>query len=154
MGPLQNEQRRAAVHALVLDAVRRGARRELGGVLPAGPGWYYPATVLSDVPEGARIMSEEPFGPVAPVLPYDDEERAVALANGTDYALSAYVFGGTRHAASVAGRLNAGSVCVNSAPGAAPDAPLGGRDASGYGYEGGVEGLLAFTRLKIRQTHG
>lgn len=151
MGPLQNEQRRTAVHSLVVDAVSRGARLELGGVPSAPPGWYYPATVLTDVPEDARIMSEEPFGPVAPVLPYEDEEQAVALANGTTYALSGYVFGGTRRASSIADRLNAGSVCVNSAPGAAPDAPLGGRDASGYGYEGGVEGLLAFTRLKIRQ---
>jgi succinate-semialdehyde dehydrogenase / glutarate-semialdehyde dehydrogenase len=151
MGPLQNGERQAAVHALVVDAVAGGARLRLGGVLPTTPGYYYPATVLTDVPEDARIMAQEPFGPVAPVLPYDDEEQAVALANSTTYALCAYVFGVTRHATSIAGRLNAGSVSINSAPGAAPDAPLGGRDASGYGYEGGTEGLLAFTSLKLRQ---
>ncbi|XRQ09027.1 aldehyde dehydrogenase family protein [Actinomadura welshii] len=151
MGPLQNAERRAAVHALVVDAVERGARLRLGGRLPGTPGCYYPATVLTDVPEDARIMSEEPFGPVAPVLGYDDEEHAVALANATAYALSAYVFGATGRAASIAARLNAGSVSVNSAPGAAPDVPLGGRDASGYGYEGGIDGMRAFTRLKIRQ---
>lgn len=151
MGPLNNGVRRATVHDLVLDAVDRGACLRLGGFLPDTPGFYYPATVLTDVPLEARILRDEPFGPVAPVLPYNDDEDAIAIANSSDYALSAYVFGSTRRALAIGHRLNAGSVSVNSASGAAPDAPLGGRGASGYGYEGGEQGMLAFTRLKICQ---
>nr|WP_329314350.1 aldehyde dehydrogenase family protein [Streptomyces sp. NBC_01262] len=151
MGPLNNAARRDAVHALVCDATGKGARLRLGGYLPGGPGFYYPATVLIGVPPDARILAEEPFGPVAPVLGYDDDEEAISLANSTDYALSAYVFGETGHALSLGRRLNAGSVGVNCSPGAAPDAPLGGRDASGYGYEGGEQGVLAFGRLKVLQ---
>jgi succinate-semialdehyde dehydrogenase / glutarate-semialdehyde dehydrogenase len=151
MGPLNNAARRAAVHELVVDAVARGAEVRIGGTVPNGPGCYYPATVLTGVHPRSRVMTEEPFGPVAPVCAYDDDEHAIELANATDYALSAYVFGDTDHAMALGRRLNAGSVSVNSAPGAAPDAPLGGRQASGYGYGGGEQGLLAFTRLKISQ---
>jgi succinate-semialdehyde dehydrogenase / glutarate-semialdehyde dehydrogenase len=149
MGPLNNATRRDEIHALVVDAVRKGAGLRLGGYLPGGPGSYYPATVLVDVPASARIMVEEPFGPVAPVLAYDDENAAVAMANAAPYALSAYVFGETEHALDLGRRLDAGSVSVNCAPGAIADAPFGGRRDSGYGYEGGVEGLLAFGRLKV-----
>jgi succinate-semialdehyde dehydrogenase/glutarate-semialdehyde dehydrogenase len=151
MGPLNSARRRAAVHALVEDAVRCGARLVLGGRVPETAGFHYPATVLVDVPPRARILHEEPFGPVAPVLPYRDDAEAVALANSTAYALSAYVYGETAHARELARRLDAGSVGVNCSPGAAPDAPLGGRGASGYGYEGGAQGLLSFGALKVVQ---
>ncbi|MFL6136521.1 MAG: aldehyde dehydrogenase family protein [Frankiaceae bacterium] len=151
MGPLNNERRRVEVHALVTDAVERGARLRCGGEVPAGSGWYYPATVLTEVPLDARVLVEEPFGPVAPVLAFDEIDDAVRVANSTDYALAAYVFGGADRAAAIAARLDAGSVSINAAPGAAPDAPLGGRRASGYGYEGGEQGLLALGRLKIIQ---
>ncbi|WP_432990601.1 aldehyde dehydrogenase family protein [Dactylosporangium sp. CA-233914] len=123
----------------------------LGGAEPDGPGYYYPATVLTAVDPLARIMTEEPFGPIAPICAYDDDAHAVDLANATECGLAAYVFGETRQATALGRRLNAGSVSINSAPGAAPDAPLGGRLASGYGYEGGDQGLLAFTRSKICQ---
>ncbi|MFG2556971.1 aldehyde dehydrogenase family protein [Streptomyces sp. NPDC048581] len=151
MGPLNSARRRDAVHALVEDAVRGGARLLLGGRVPGTAGFHYPATVLGDVPPQARILHEEPFGPVAPVVPYRDDAEAVALANSTAYALSAYVYGETAHARELARRLDAGSVGVNCSPGAAPDAPLGGRGASGYGYEGGVQGLLSFGALKVVQ---
>ncbi|MHC5704449.1 aldehyde dehydrogenase family protein [Streptomyces tirandamycinicus] len=151
MGPLNNARQRERVHSLVLDAVRCGALVRLGGLVPDGPGHYYPATVVTDLPPDARVLREEPFGPIAPVLAYDDEETAVALANSTDYALSAYVFGDPLRSEYLCRSLNAGSVSLNCATGAAPDAPLGGRAASGYGYEGGGQGLLAFGRLKILQ---
>ncbi|MCF3121558.1 aldehyde dehydrogenase family protein [Streptomyces arenae] len=154
MGPLNNARQRERIHALVRDAVRGGARVRLGGTVPDGPGHYYPATVLTDVPPDARVLAEEPFGPIAPVLAYDDEDTAVALANSTEYALSAYVFGDPRRTERLCRALDAGSVSLNCAAGAAPDAPLGGRAASGYGYEGGDQGLLAFGRLKIRATGG
>ncbi|MDT8912018.1 aldehyde dehydrogenase family protein [Amycolatopsis sp. PS_44_ISF1] len=151
MGPLNNARQRDRVHALVVEAVRRGARLRLGGVVPDGPGHYYPATVITDLPRDARVLEEEPFGPIAPVLAYDDEDTAIAWANSTDYALSAYVFGDPLRTEHLCRSLEAGSVSLNCAAGAAPDAPLGGRAASGYGYEGGQQGLLAFGRLKIRQ---
>ncbi|NUQ96485.1 MAG: aldehyde dehydrogenase family protein [Streptomyces sp.] len=154
MGPLNNVRQRERVHSLVLDAVRRGAVVRLGGFVPDGPGHYYPATVITDLPPDARVLREEPFGPIAPVIAYDDEDTAVAMANSTDYALSAYVFGDPLRTEHLCRSLNAGSVSLNCAAGAAPDAPLGGRGASGYGYEGGDQGLLAFGRLKILQRLG
>ncbi|WP_329461180.1 aldehyde dehydrogenase family protein [Streptomyces sp. NBC_01431] len=151
MGPLNNARRVEAVHGLVLDAVRRGARLRLGGAPSDRSGRYYPATVITDVPVDARVLLEEPFGPIAPVVAYDGEDSAIALANSTDYALSAYVFGDPGRTDRLCRSLNAGSVSLNCTAGAAPDAPLGGRGASGYGYEGGSQGLLAFGRLKIIQ---
>ncbi|MFF4016055.1 aldehyde dehydrogenase family protein [Streptomyces sp. NPDC001843] len=151
MGPLNNARRRDEVHALVEDAVHRGGRVVIGGRMPRSPGFHYPATVIVDVPPDARILHEEPFGPVAPVVRYGDDAEAVALANSTAYGLSAYVYGETAHARDLARRLDAGNVGINCSPGAAPDAPLGGRGASGYGYEGGVQGLLAFGALKVVQ---
>lgn len=154
MGPLNSAARRVHVHELVLDAEERGATIRCGGQLPETPGFHYPATVLADVPPRARVLAEEPFGPVAPVLAYHDENDAIRVANDNDYALSAYVFGEPHHAAELAARIDAGSVTINAVPTAFPDAPLGGRRNSGYGYEGGEEGMLAFGRLKILQTRG
>ena len=151
MGPLNNVRRRVEVHELVVDAAARGARIRLGGRLPDTAGYYYPATVLTDVPADARILKEEPFGPLAPVVAYDNDRQAVELANDGDYALSAYVFGEPDHARRLGVAVDAGNVSVNFAAGAVPDAPLGGRRTSGYGYEGGVPGLLAFGRLKTLQ---
>lgn len=148
LGPLHTAARQAEVHELVTDALDRGARVVTGGRLPERPGYYYPATVLADVPADARVLSEEPFGPLAPVVGYTDEDEAVRLANGTPYGLGAFVFGEPDRMRLLAGRLNAGRVSINCASGADPQSPLGGRGDSGYGYEGGVQGLLAFSRLK------
>lgn len=152
LGPLHTGARRAEVHALVRDAVARGAVLHAGGLVPDRPGHYYPPTVLTDVPAGARLLTEEPFGPVAPVQTFATEAEAVALANSTPYALGAFLFGAEPRMRALAPRLNAGRVCVNSASGADPASPLSGRAESGYGYEGGREGLLAFTRLKVTLT--
>ena len=154
MGPLNSADRRTKVHELVMDARYLGATVRCGGELPATPGFHYPVTVLADVPSAARVLVEEPFGPLIAVLPYDDDGEAVEVANDSDLALSAYVFGEPAHAERIAARVNAGSVTVNGVPTAFPDAPLGGRQASGYGYEGGEAGLLAFGRRKILQTQG
>ncbi|ANP54941.1 succinate-semialdehyde dehydrogenase/glutarate-semialdehyde dehydrogenase [Streptomyces griseochromogenes] len=151
MGPLHTAAHRDVMHELVTDAVAKGATVRAGGELPGAPGFYYPATVLTGTPRDARILREEPFGPIAPFVAYTDDEECVTLAGGTDYALSAYVFGDLEHARELARRIDAGSVSINCAAGAAPDAPLGGRLDSGYGYEGGDQGLLAFGRLKILQ---
>ncbi|MFJ3937638.1 aldehyde dehydrogenase family protein [Streptomyces parvus] len=149
MGPLHTAAHRGAIHALVTDAVGRGATVRAGGELPGGTGFHYPATVLTETPADARVLRAEPFGPIAPFVAYTDDDEVVDLANGTDFALSAYVFGDVEHARELGRRIDAGSVFINCAGGAAPDAPLGGRRDSGYGYEGGDEGLLTFGRLKI-----
>lgn len=148
MGPLHTPGHRDRVHELVADAVARGARARTGGSLPPGPGFYYPATVLTDVPADARVLAEEPFGPVAPVVGFTGEENALALANSTAYGLGAFLFGEQERMLRLASRVNAGRVSVNCATGADAESPLSGRGDSGHGYEGGDQGLLAFGRLK------
>ncbi|GAA2736211.1 aldehyde dehydrogenase family protein [Actinocorallia aurantiaca] len=152
LGPLHTESRRAEVHALVQDAVTRGAVLRSGGRVPDHPGYYYPPTVLTDVPATARILAEEPFGPLIPLQTFTTESEAVALAGSTPYALGAFLFGPEPRMRALAPRLNAGRVSINSASGADPASPLSGRSESGYGYEGGREGLQAFTRLKVTIT--
>jgi succinate-semialdehyde dehydrogenase / glutarate-semialdehyde dehydrogenase len=154
MGPLHTAARQAEVHALVRDALEGGAVALTGGHLPAGPGWYYPATVLTDLPARARVLTEEPFGPIAAVVGFTHVDQAVALANATPYGLGAFVFGSPEPAMAVARRLDAGRVSVNCATGADPMSPLAGRGDSGHGYEGGLEGLAAFGRLKVIQRPG
>lgn len=149
LGPLHTPERQKAVHSLVEDAVSRGARLRAGGEPPDAPGCYYPATVLTDVPADARILAEEPFGPLAPVVAFTGEDEAVALANATPYALGAFLYGPADRMARLGRRINAGRVAINCAMGADPQSPLGGRGDSGYGYEGGDQGLLAFARLKV-----
>ncbi|MEO3787305.1 aldehyde dehydrogenase family protein [Actinocorallia sp. B10E7] len=152
LGPLHTESRRAEVHALVQDAVTRGAVLRSGGRVPDHPGYYYPPTVLTDVPATARLLAEEPFGPLIPLQTFTTESEAVALADSTSYALGAFLFGPEPRMRALAPRLNAGRVSINSASGADPASPLSGRSESGYGYEGGKEGLQAFTRLKVTLT--
>jgi succinate-semialdehyde dehydrogenase / glutarate-semialdehyde dehydrogenase len=149
LGPLLTEGHQARVHALVRDALDKGARALTGGYLPQRPGYYYPATLLGDVPAGARVLREEPFGPVAPVVAFSSDDEAVTLANGTPCGLGAFVFGDPARADSLAARVSAGRVSVNCATAADPYSPLAGRGDSGYGYEGGDEGMLAFARLKV-----
>ncbi|MDT5402261.1 MAG: succinate-semialdehyde dehydrogenase / glutarate-semialdehyde dehydrogenase, partial [Mycobacterium sp.] len=92
LGPLVNAKQVATVEDLVADAVAKGATVAVGGVAPGGPGHFYPATVLADVPATARIFKEEVFGPVAPVIGFDTEEEGIAAANDTEYGLAAYIY--------------------------------------------------------------
>ncbi len=92
LGPLINAKQVATVEDLVSDAVSKGATVAVGGVAPGGPGNFYPATVLADVPADARILKEEVFGPVAPITGFDTEEEGVAAANDTEYGLAAYIY--------------------------------------------------------------
>ncbi|HEX2699587.1 MAG TPA: NAD-dependent succinate-semialdehyde dehydrogenase [Acidimicrobiales bacterium] len=149
VGPLIDSFQRAKVVDLVDDAVRGGARVLTGGRPPDGPGSYYPPTVLTDVPRGARMLYEEIFGPVAPVVPFSAEDEAIATANDTEYGLVGYVF--TRdldRAIRVAERLETGMVGINQGVVSNPAAPLGGVKHSGFGREGGHEGTLAYLDTK------
>ncbi|WP_280502732.1 NAD-dependent succinate-semialdehyde dehydrogenase [Nocardia farcinica] len=149
LGPLINADQQATVSELVQDAVARGARVRLGGSTPEGPGWFYPATVLDQVPAGARILAEEVFGPVAPIVTFDTEEQGLAAANDTRYGLVAYVF--TRdldRALRVAEGLETGMVGVNRGVISDPAAPFGGVKESGFGREGGFEGIEEYLSTK------
>ena len=149
VGPLVNEATRAKVARLVDAAVGAGARVRTGGVRPDGPGFFYPATVLDGVAADSPILAEEIFGPVAPVVAFDDADEAIRLANATEQGLVSYVY--TRDLARglhVADALEAGMVGINRGLVSDPAAPFGGMKQSGLGREGGPEGILEYTETK------
>ncbi|MCL2613979.1 MAG: NAD-dependent succinate-semialdehyde dehydrogenase [Nocardioidaceae bacterium] len=149
LGPLVNAEAADKVDALVADAVGRGATRLTGGRRPDRVGFYYEPTVLTDVPEAAEILGEEIFGPVAPIVTFDDEADAIERANATEYGLVAYVY--TRDLARglrVAERLESGMIGLNRGVVSDPAAPFGGVKQSGLGREGGHEGVLDYTESK------
>jgi succinate-semialdehyde dehydrogenase / glutarate-semialdehyde dehydrogenase len=150
MGPLAHERRVEAVHGLVKDAVDRGAKLLCGGNRMDREGYFYLPTVLADVPPDARIMSEEPFGPVAVLNRFTNLDDALVAANATDFALGAYGFTGSAETAErLARELDAGMVAINSFVVGVVDSPLGGRRASGFGSEGGLEGITAYVIPKF-----
>ncbi|WIE74195.1 MULTISPECIES: NAD-dependent succinate-semialdehyde dehydrogenase [unclassified Curtobacterium] len=145
LGPMVNETARDDIARLVDGAKEDGATVLTGGASPDGPGWFYPATVLTGVPEHARILKEEIFGPVAPVVTFRTEDDAVRLANGTPFGLVSYVY--TQDLARglrVSGRIESGMVGLNRGLVSDPAAPFGGMKESGIGREGGAEGLLEY----------
>ena len=150
MGPVISARRVEAMERLCDDAVAAGARVLCGGRRLARAGYFWPPTVLADVPAGAAIMREEPFGPLAPLSPFGELDDAIARANGTPYAFAAYLFTDSRRARARALRgLHATNVGINQMAPSMPDAPLGGMRASGYGYEGGRDGIQAFQHLRL-----
>ncbi|MDO3637802.1 NAD-dependent succinate-semialdehyde dehydrogenase [Mycolicibacterium arseniciresistens] len=149
LGPLINSKQLSKVTELVSDAVSRGATVAVGGVAPGGPGNFYPATVLADVPADARILKEEVFGPVAPITGFDTEEEGIAAANDTEYGLAAYIY--TRsldRALRVAEGIESGMVGVNRGVISDAAAPFGGIKESGFGREGGTEGIEEYLDTK------
>ncbi|APA95568.1 Aminobutyraldehyde dehydrogenase [Nocardia seriolae] len=149
LGPLINVDQLDTVSELVDDAVSAGAQVKLGGKAPGGPGWFYPATVLTDIPPAARILREEVFGPVAPIVGFDTEEQGLAAANNTEFGLVAYVY--TRsldRALRIAEGLETGMVGVNRSVISDPAAPFGGVKESGFGREGGFEGIEEYLSTK------
>ncbi len=152
VGPLIDEDQRRKVTELVADAVDRGARVLLGGSPlsgPAHPGYFFEPTVLTDVPDDARLLSEEIFGPVAPVATFTSEAQALAAANRTQYGLVAYVY--TRdldRAFRVCEGIEAGMVGLNQGVVSNPAAPFGGVKQSGFGREGGFEGIGEYLETK------
>ncbi|MFM1887068.1 MAG: hypothetical protein RL026_2225 [Pseudomonadota bacterium] len=144
MGPLAHARRLPAVEALVADALKQGAHLQTGGERIAGPGLFYAPTVLSDVPETARIMNEEPFGPIALINKFRDLDDAITAANRLPYGLAAYAFTRDSRRVNLLGeRIEAGMVGINSFTIAVPEAPFGGVKESGHGSEEGIEGLEA-----------
>jgi succinate-semialdehyde dehydrogenase/glutarate-semialdehyde dehydrogenase len=149
VGPLIDATGRAKVQRLVDDALSRGATALTGGRLPQGPGYFYPPTVLADVSLESDLMTAEVFGPVAPVIPFDDEDEVVTWANETDWGLVGYVFTqDIDRAFDLSERLEVGMVGVNTGVVSNPAAPFGGVKQSGLGREGGKVGIDEFLEYK------
>lgn len=150
MGPLANARRVEAMERFVRDAVERGAAIMTGGRRLNRPGFFWPPTVLKNVPDDAAVMIDEPFGPLAPMTAFDDLDEAIDRANATAYGFAAYAFTASLSAAArFAERIEAGNVGINQMCPSLPDAPIGGVKDSGYGYEGGREGIEAFLHFKL-----
>ncbi|MFE7174149.1 NAD-dependent succinate-semialdehyde dehydrogenase [Streptomyces sp. NPDC057616] len=145
LGPMINAAAVDKIRSLVDDAVCRGARIAAQGTVPDEPGHFHPATVLVDVPDDARILHEEVFGPVAPICTFTDEDEVLIRANATVHGLASYVCSrDVGRALRLAERLEAGMVGVNRGLLSDPAAPFGGVKQSGLGREGGREGIEAF----------
>jgi succinate-semialdehyde dehydrogenase/glutarate-semialdehyde dehydrogenase len=145
LGPLVNAEAREKVVELVEDAVQKGAKVLVGGKALDGKGFFFPATVLTDVPDGAAMLREEIFGPVAPIQKFTDLDDVVGRANATEYGLVAYVY--TRdlgRGLQVSERLDFGMVGLNRGIVSDPAAPFGGMKQSGIGREGAHEGIMEF----------
>jgi succinate-semialdehyde dehydrogenase/glutarate-semialdehyde dehydrogenase len=149
VGPLIDDKQRQKVAELVEDAVGRGAQALVGGHARDGSGYFFDPTVLTDVPDDANLLSEEIFGPVAPVKGFDDEDEAIAAANNTEYGLVAYVFtSNLKRALRVVERLETGMVGLNQGMVSNAAAPFGGIKQSGFGREGGPEGIEEYLETK------
>ncbi len=149
VGPLVEAKQRDKVADIVDDAVERGAEVAVGGSPGEGAGYFYAPTVLTDVPVEARMFREEIFGPVAPVFTFADDEDGVAMANDTEFGLVSYVFtADLSRALTVCEQLETGMVGLNQGVVSNPAAPFGGVKASGFGREGGAEGIEEYLETK------
>ncbi|HRV79498.1 MAG TPA: aldehyde dehydrogenase family protein [Thauera sp.] len=149
-GPIQNRDQFERVCELVEDARAAGARILCGGEPLPGKGYFYPPTIVADIADGTRLVDEEQFGPVLPVIRYRDVDEAVRLANASTNGLGGSVWSGDPEAArAVANRLECGTVWINGHAEVLPHCPFGGCKMSGFGVEFGLEGLLEYTRPQL-----
>lgn len=149
MGPLANSRRLDAMEELVDDASRKGAKVLAGGMRIGNRGYFFPLTVLADVPDDAKAMQSEPFGPLALINPVKTLDEAIEKANALPYGLAAYAF--TKSAANaerIADRVEVGNVSINHFVASSAETPFGGVKDSGFGREGGTEGLECYTVVK------
>ncbi len=150
MGPLANARRLDAIDGLVRDAVERGAKLKTGGERIGNSGFFYAPTVLAEVPDDAKVMNDEPFGPVAPIVPFKTFDEAVHQANRLPFGLAGYAFTNSAEtSAKIGAALQTGLVGLNSFTISMPETPFGGMKESGYGSEGGIEGLDAYLATKF-----
>jgi aldehyde dehydrogenase (NAD+) len=146
LGPLQNARQRERVQALIADSKAQGLKVLYEGEVPAGRGYYLPVTLFDNPPDHARVVADEPFGPVLPLLSFDTVDEVVARANASDFGLAGSVWSRDEALAlDIASRLETGTVFVNEPHYLSPHAPFAGHKQSGLGIENGVDGLLGFT---------
>ena len=149
MGPLANERRLAAMETLVADAKAKGARVTAGGARIGNRGYFFPLTVLADVPDDARAMREEPFGPLALLSRVRNVDEAIEKANSVPYGLAAYAFtNSARNVDRLAEGVEVGNLSINHFVASSAETPFGGVKDSGFGREGGTEGLQCYTVVK------
>ncbi|MEA2987390.1 MAG: succinate-semialdehyde dehydrogenase / glutarate-semialdehyde dehydrogenase, partial [Alphaproteobacteria bacterium] len=150
MGPLANARRLDAMEAIVNDSRARGAKIVAGGKRRGNQGYFYEPTVVTEIADDAKLMTEEPFGPIAPVVTFKTFDEVVARANSLRFGLAAYAFTGSAQTANLIGdALEVGMVGVNSVLISTPETPFGGIKDSGYGHEGGIEGLEVYMHRKF-----
>jgi succinate-semialdehyde dehydrogenase/glutarate-semialdehyde dehydrogenase len=150
MGPLANARRLDAMESFVNDAKERGGKIVAGGSRQGNQGYFFQPTVITDVPDDSKIMTEEPFGPVAPIVPFKSFDEVVERANSLQFGLAAYAFTASGATATAIGdAIQSGMVGVNSVAISTPETPFGGIKESGYGSEGGIEGLQAYLNTKF-----
>ena len=150
MGPLANERRIPALESLITDATQNGAELAAGGKRIGNKGYFFEPTVLAGVPIDARIMNEEPFGPVALVNSFQDFDEVVAEANRLPYGLASYAFTkSAKTATALAGSIEVGMLTINHNVLGTAELPFGGVRDSGYGSEGGSEAIEAYLNTKL-----
>lgn len=150
MGPLANPRRLDAMDTFVADAVERGAKIETGGRRRGNEGFFYEPTVLTNVPDDSMIMTQEPFGPLAPIVTFKTFDEVVARANSLEFGLAAYSFTSSAATATAIGdAIQSGMIGINSTAISTPETPFGGVKESGHGSEGGIEGLQAYLNVKF-----
>lgn len=150
LGPLANPRRLDAMEAIVIDAKARGGKIQTGGTRHGNQGYFFEPTVITDIPDDSKIMTEEPFGPIAPIVPFKTFDEVVERANSLPFGLAAYAFtASSATAIAIGDAINSGMVGVNSVAISTPETPFGGIKESGYGSEGGIEGLQAYMNTKF-----
>jgi succinate-semialdehyde dehydrogenase/glutarate-semialdehyde dehydrogenase len=150
MGPMANTRRLDALESFVNDAKNRGGKIVTGGKRRGNQGFFFEPTVVTGVPDDSKVMTEEPFGPIAPIVTFKTFDEVVERANSLQYGLAAYAFTSSAQTATAIGdALESGMVGVNSVAISTPETPFGGVKESGYGSEGGIEGLEAYTVTKF-----
>jgi acyl-CoA reductase-like NAD-dependent aldehyde dehydrogenase len=149
LGPLQNEKQLNIVRKLAADARAAGATFLTGGEETEGPGYFYPPTIVTNISDGTRLVDEEQFGPILPVIKYSDVDDAIRRANNSSAGLGGSIWSSDiEKAAALVGRLEAGSVWVNTHADIQPNAPMGGMKQSGVGCEFGHWGLAENTDIQ------
>jgi succinate-semialdehyde dehydrogenase/glutarate-semialdehyde dehydrogenase len=150
MGPLAHARRVEAMERFVSDAVAKGAKLQTGGKRIGNKGFFFEPTVMTEVPLDARIMNEEPFGPLAPITPFKEFDAVVAEANRLPYGLAAYAYTrSAKTAAAIGAAIESGMVSINHHGLALPEVPFGGIKDSGYGSEGGSEAIEGYLNTKF-----
>jgi succinate-semialdehyde dehydrogenase/glutarate-semialdehyde dehydrogenase len=150
MGPLANARRLDAMEAIMQDSKARGGKVMTGGSRHGNQGYFFQPTVITDLPDDSKLMTQEPFGPIAPIVPFKTFDEVVERANSLEFGLAAYAFtNSSAQAQAIGDAINSGMVGVNSVAISTPETPFGGVKESGYGSEGGIEGLEAYTNVKF-----